>query len=1147
MATVRGTFTRADGTPWVGLVVRIRPMQDNPQRVPGKYVIPTNVTATADSNGVISVNLIPSTEYNPVTPYIFEFDDPGSVQEYRLIGLVPDSNIDIRDINAVNRLGGISLPTGSITPSMLSLIAGQSAEGDKYLKTNSTGNLFELVDGAGGGGASLSDSTPQTIGSASPGSSTEASRSDHSHPRGSLHDSDIPSTIARDSELTNRLAALELDDLSNVANTSPTDNQVLTYDNSTSKWGPESHSGLTLSDNAALQVGSSGASGTSVAASRDDHVHAAKDIVDADIPSGIARDSEISDWAKASNTDALPAAKVTNIPLSDAVPQQDTGSGSSGSATTASRSDHRHQGKELVDADIPAGIARDTEVENAVNAHASDSGAHTLTYEEITLTVGSSADGLNHGYDTNPDDPDNRYGTLSPSTVSLGGANHTFNAISRSGTTVTITVTPELPTIGFVNAGNLHIRINGTLLSFGRATKTPESLYGSNGADYVWTGQSAGIIPSSANALLTLKISGPIGEIISHIELDELQDVHVDGAANNQVLGYTASSQRWEPKTPAGGATPYASAPPAIADNGSPGSSSEYSRGDHTHEAKDIVAADIPDTIARTADIENFAKTGDATVLPLAKIANNSLTKAKLAAGSVGVPEIDTSSSGSKPLDWRKAIGAQDKDTVSNVDTAWEGTITGVSAAGDVKSDGGADDNLGTGTNAADYAITISGNSGSIRQIEQDGTDNDISFYVNGAIDWTDSFRGHALDINGNRFLFDHTRLTVPSVSDGYTEFNWSAAAGVFNVGSNSVEIYTPVTEDNFVPGGASENEIMTFDTTGKPVVKDMNANVLLAGSGETVVTGRTIETGTRNADGSYSLRTRASAGQGGVGGQSGLSAVETVFLWRRATAKPADPTGGVWDNGWTTVPTGWHTSPSGPTGSDTLWRAIASVTASGASWTVGAWTVVVAEAYNTRYSIYLTGRDSTNTIVATSTASASSLAFDTRDPDTGAWRDVWVPLHPRPGFTGLGSVSITVSSKTNTGHLSFTNPVDLAAIETLRFRIQLNDSLGSAHYITNFDLDPGTVWVAPYSQSNAVGIALNQSLVAIATETGGLTVFAGTGVLPSTNNSLNSFACKFLIRQTHTTGDPYSNAGDIFIYEWGGTGQHGTFSVSYQ
>lgn len=100
------------------------------------------------------------------------------------------------------------------------------------------------------------------------------------------------------------------------------------------------------------------------------------------------------------------------------------------------------------------------------------------------------------------------------------------------------------------------------------------------------------------------------------------------------------------------------------------------------------------------------------------------------------------------------------------------------------------------------------------------------------------------------------------------------------------------------------------------------------------------------------------SAGQQGAMGQnSGVAgSVTNIWLWRRASATPPAPDGGARDNdGWITIPTGWHTSPDQATGqpTDTLYYSVTTDTVNAAGdHTIGVWTLPVIEAdYNVQYS----------------------------------------------------------------------------------------------------------------------------------------------------------------------------------------------------
>ena len=177
-------------------------------------------------------------------------------------------------------------------------------------------------------------------------------------------------------------------------------------------------------------------------------------------------------------------------------------------------------------------------------------------------------------------------------------------------------------------------------------------------------------------------------------------------------------------------------------------------------------------------------------------------------------------------------------DVLHHADSIWDATFTGKagSQSGTVESDGGADNNLATGTDATNFAFTVSGDSGTVRRFYQDN-DNDLSLFINGAVGWQTAFAGHAMDLNGSKFLFSHAKLVVPNTGDGWTEFTWDAPAGLLRVGSNTAEFYEPVDDDNYLPAGET-NEIVTYNTDGHPVSQDMTADILLAGSGETIVTG---------------------------------------------------------------------------------------------------------------------------------------------------------------------------------------------------------------------------------------------------------------------------------------------------------------------
>ncbi|MDE0605051.1 MAG: hypothetical protein OXI18_11665 [bacterium] len=174
---------------------------------------------------------------------------------------------------------------------------------------------------------------PPVDGTATAGTATVYARGDHTHPVRPLTDTDIPDSIARDSELPQPAA------------TPP-------------------------------PVDGTAAAGTSGDYARADHTHPARTLTDGDIPATIARDSEIPVPSA-----SPPLAAGTGTPGSDPeysrgdhqhparhIPEPTTtvpkveGTAEVGSETTFARGDHRHPVRTIVDADIPASIARDSEL-----------------------------------------------------------------------------------------------------------------------------------------------------------------------------------------------------------------------------------------------------------------------------------------------------------------------------------------------------------------------------------------------------------------------------------------------------------------------------------------------------------------------------------------------------------------------------------------------------------------------------------------------------------------------------------------------------------------------------------------------------------------------------------------------------------------
>ena len=225
----------------------------------------------------------------------------------------------------------------------------------------------------------------------------------------------------------------------------------------------------------------------------------------------------------------------------------------------------------------------------------------------------------------------------------------------------------------------------------------------------------------------------------------------------------------------------------------------------------------IPSGIARDAEVDDWAKTANpAAKIPSAKlpaqaIAAGSVDTLELADGSVTVAKLDDNTP-AKQKAFRDAIGAPSVDEIlRHIDTVYDGSFTGAAGTGgDVSS---TPDNLLE-------PFTVGGNAGTIKGFHQDGSDHDVTFTINGNdATFLTVLEGHALDINGHRFLFNHYKLRNYTPGTPPIEYVWDAPAGVINVGANSVSIYEPVDSQNFLPGGGRPGDMVGYLAGGTPAI----------------------------------------------------------------------------------------------------------------------------------------------------------------------------------------------------------------------------------------------------------------------------------------------------------------------------------------
>ena len=280
--------------------------------------------------------------------------------------------------------------------------------------------------------------------------------------------------------------------------------------------------------------------------------------------------------------------------------------------------------------------------------------------------------------------------------------------------------------------------------------------------------------------------------------------------------------------------------------------------------------------------------------------------------------------------------------------------------------------------------------------------------------------------------------------------------------------------------------------------------------------------------------------GAGGVGGQTGITREVIVYLWQRATSAPSAPSGGVWEEGWTTTPTGWFDTPAGPSGSNNLYRATGKATESAGVWTLSDWTVTLQENFTTRYSDDLLGTS------PYFDARSTTRAFNTRLP-TGAWSTAWIPIGVTPRWTHLIDVSFTGRTSA-TADLIGTFPVvlNLDRLNDLRFEV-IVQAASSTSVNGAVDFPATSFNTEPYNRTGSpshTGSVLNLSL----SEVYGATITAGPGSSPInvSNGDTDNFNCRMYFRRANSGSTTY-NVGSLLVYQTQAVNQRGFVRVSYR
>ena len=211
------------------------------------------------------------------------------------------------------------------------------------------------------------------------------------------------------------------------------------------------------------------------------------------------------------------------------------------------------------------------------------------------------------------------------------------------------------------------------------------------------------------------------------------------------------------------------------------------------------------------AEVANPAVKIPSAKLPAQAVGAGSVDTAELADGAVTPPKLDDNTP-AKQKAFREAIDAASVDEIlRHIDTVYTGSFQAVRAAnGDLAS---TPDNLLA-------AFTVGGNSGTIKGYTQDGSSHDVTFTINGNdATFLTVLEGHALDINGHRFFFDHYKLRNYTPGTPPIEYVWDAPPGVLLVGANAVSIYEPLDAQNFLPGGGRQGQMYGIGPGGTPEI----------------------------------------------------------------------------------------------------------------------------------------------------------------------------------------------------------------------------------------------------------------------------------------------------------------------------------------
>ena len=1167
---VRGTFLKPDNSPWIGLKCRARPIASSPLRTGADTTIPSSVSAIADSAGLISMTLHSSYDYDPATPYVFEFTDPTTNQQFTLMGIVPIDDTTFGVLDPINSLG-LEIPEGFVTPQMMKLESGTPTDG-KLIRIN--GREWDQVDESTGGGS---------------GGLTE-------------------------SEVDTRVGVL-VEDFAEVGNAATIP---------TAKIADDAITRDKIADNAVDtdQI----ADGSINNLKLEDAIIDNDKIEDDGIGSGKIATSAAADIKGAletlTGTSRLDASAVQNIPsttptpLSDDTPRDIAGVGDSGTSTSASRSDHEHK--------------LNTEFSTHVITVGADSGSNEFYgFREDTSGIGafgstddaSSSDqtlraiyqGENGGivFVTTPGILDTGLNSQEDLAIEIDGFEIDLKDMTRTVVTVNsvpavqyriVDTTTRIPrTVG--DTFTLKVRgpvqakidrLEGEILAqvedfaeVGNTATIPTAKIADNAvttdklaslsvtanrlangsvvtnkiADNAVTTvkiadgavQSAAIAleavgaPQIQNSAIDDRIADwaesgntdliPDDKIVLHSEIHEFEitighdsggvnyGYHVGtfGSGNDLTFEFGGNNLTVQRLSQIGGGQvtlSFGFALPATGEESVANSSFElagviYYFSEMITTDRILFRFQAPQTAIYTATVGSTitARVRGSIVTSLDRlrtaVETNTDDIAALPATATPQPVADAGAVGSSDkLALEDHEHASDRLTEAQVDER----ISALSSNRDVIATGSftraATTGGGVGVNNLALAFTPeSGTEITIGRISQDTTSRAISITTT-PFNTRASVVGYKIAIGDDIVLaFEEASFSLgddppgPGINpDGYI---WEGGHALIPSGVNTVEIFEPIDKDNYVPGGGTTGQLLG-NVDGVPEWEDA----------------------------------------GGAGGQIDTSRILYVHQWKRAAAKPAvsELSGSDWDNaGWITTGTGWFGRPDEATGTESLWHAITTASYDGSNWTLGTWSIHIADAFNVRYF-----NNSEGTGASTSTPSASTRSFQRRDPDTGQWGPVltfgteilywkWFVNTNMSGVTSSSSVKV----------VNFPGPVDFSKVRDIRVSVQLYSGSALVLY--------GDAYLAPRSPF-AIATALdtlvqpNERICLRASTEDGVKLFMASTVIGNHGSgSTTDFECDFFFRQTSDTSDGHLVAKDVRFYRFGSWNQNAVVQMFWR